>query len=380
MLEFKQLKEKYKDFEQADFEVYINEKEISENKAGAFINFIEVELSSGYDASIASFQIHNCFCEYPGYFELDNIKKYIQIGSSVDIFLGYQYTVKEVFLGFITRVNFIYEDRNDPYIQVTAMDVKGIMMANSYAKVLKATSYSEAVKEILSQTAYEKLVNESIIRKLEISDTPDKKEGGQNNEQKNITIDMVSESDYEFVVRAAKRFHYEFYIHCGIVYFRKAKSEQNILLELGVETGLLELDVGYDISGLVSQIEVRAMDQGKGENVSAAKKLNNKISTGNKAKSLMSGSKRVWIDAAIISKEDAGKRAEYLAEDISYQFAALQAKLVGLPELVPGNFIKIKGLNIPMDNQFYVTKVTHRIELAGGYHTTITGCGSSIGE
>ena len=38
------------------------------------------------------------------------------------------------------------------------------------------------------------------------------------------TVEMVAESDYEFVVKAAKKYNYEFFVSGGNVYFRKAKE------------------------------------------------------------------------------------------------------------------------------------------------------------
>ena len=54
---------------------------------------------------------------------------------------------------------------------------------------------------------------------------------------------MVAESDYEFVVKAAKKHNFEFFTECGQVYFRKAKSDTSILMEIGPATGMHSFDV-----------------------------------------------------------------------------------------------------------------------------------------
>ena len=57
-------------------------------------------------------------------------------------------TAKNVFVGVITRINYLFEKQDVPCIRVTAMDVKGVMMAGSYSAQLDAKYYCDAVKKI----------------------------------------------------------------------------------------------------------------------------------------------------------------------------------------------------------------------------------------
>ena len=95
------------------------------------------------------------------------------------------------------------------------MDVKGVMMAGSYSTQLRAKNYSDAVKEILEKTAYEKLGMQGmqVIKEIKIDNTPDKQRALLNPTQgtSDKTIEMVAESDYEFVVKAAKKHNFEFF-------------------------------------------------------------------------------------------------------------------------------------------------------------------------
>ena len=270
---FENLKKEYENFENPVVVLKVNGKDFKSNKKGFIISDIEVELTCGYEASIVTFSIYNVFDQFSSKFMTEDVKKYIFLGSSVELALGYASTARMVFCGFISRVNFFYDKGDLPGIRVTAMDVKGIMMANNYSKQLTAKSYSAAVKEIFTKNAYVTMNNKQIIKNLIISDTPD-----QNNKDEDKTIEMVCESDYEFVVKAAKKYNFEFFSEQGNVYFRRAKSNSEILMELGPSTGLREFDIEYDITGLVEEIEARSMDNGKGKLIKAKKKFNNKIS------------------------------------------------------------------------------------------------------
>lgn len=497
---YEELREEYDSFHTPTVKIVVKGKDIGEDKNGLVVSDIEVEITCGFEASIATFWIYNCFMN--GSFQFDKIKKYVAIGSDVVISIGYASAVREVFRGFISKVSFAYRREDIPGVEVTAMDVKGIMMSGTYSKQLKATTWSDAVAEIMENTAYSKLQSNEIIKKLEISETPDKKEasalgglpgldaipdldavpgldaipgvsdlansvvdaakstaenaaksavqsavssvanaaaGAAMNAANSLTggaagaaleaaggvagvanaasqamdaankaadaakdaskalnslskatgaipgvpgvpgtatdktIEMVCESDYEFVVKAAKKFNYEFFTNAGTVYFRPAKDYKDILMEIEPNPLLRSFEVDYDITGLVGKVEVRATDAGKASSISSSKSLNNKISQGNMAKPLVKDTTKVYIDPTVSSKKDAQYRAEYLAEDISYRFGTLEAELMGIPELVPGRFIKLKGLGTAVSNTFYLMTVRHIMTGEGEFITKITG-------
>lgn len=286
-----------------------------------------------------------------------------------ELSLGYLDQTRTVFAGVITRVEFIYENEEQPYVRVTALDVKGIMMACRFAKQLNARNYSDAVKEIFTRAAYNKMQQYGMLT-LKIDDTPDKQSSEKDTAK---TIEVTGESDYEFVVRAAKRYNYEFFAHCDTVYFRKAKKNKEVLIELAPGSGLLGFDIGYDITGITEQVEVRGTDTGKAKVIEASQKIKNKISTGSHAKALLKGSTKVYTDPSVTSKAEAQERAEYLAEQTAYQFGSADCKSIGIPELVPGRYVRIDALGTAVENLFYLQTVRHVIRQEEGYRTYLEG-------
>ena len=150
------------------------------------------------------------------------------------------------------------------------------------------------------------------------------------------------------------------------------------MIEAGPGDGLRGFDVGYDFTGIVEKVEVRGMDVGKSKLISATQKMNNKLSQGNKAKPLVSKSQKVYIDATVSSKEEAQYRAEYLAEDIAYRLGTLEAEFIRLPELIPGRFLKLKGLGTAVSNTFYLVQVRHVMDSERGFITKVTGKSASM--
>ena len=486
---FDELKKEYDSFVNPVILVEVEGNEINKTKTGLLIGNIEIESTSGFEAGIASFVIYGCYNRQTCEFEYKKIKKFVMIGAQVSISIGYGSVVKEVFCGFISQVNFFFQEDENPGVRVTCMDIKGIMMANCHSKQMMAMSYSEAVSEIFAAEPYTDLKERGVIKDLKITDTPDKEDlasgalgaladaagvgdladaamdvgseltnnasaltgsaagsaatgaldsltGGAvsavtnaastvgsavdtakaaadtakdaANQAKNAaaqlnqvagnipgvggvavpsmpgtatdkTVEMVAESDYEFVVKAAKKYNYEFFVSAGNVYFRKAKECTDVLMELSPATGMQNVDVEYNVTGLVGKIEVRSTDVGKASQISNSVKLKNKLTKGKYASKLVQDSAKVYIDPTADSKKEAGYRAEYLAEDIAYRYGTLEAEFIGLPDLVVGRYIKLKGMGDPVNNLFYIMNVRHTMDGERGFTTKITAKAAGLG-
>lgn len=376
------LESKYNRFIHPVIDIVINEKSINGGKRRFGISNVSIDLTVGFEASQAVFSIYNAFDYDDKEFEFDMVKDFVLIGSPVQIYLGYELELTEVFRGVITKVSFLMEEGDIPNIQVTAMDVKAVMMANRYSRMLKATNYTDAVKEIFGQPVYEGLHNSGVIVGYEIKDTPDylPASPGGGSQETDTMIELAGESDYEFLVRSAKKFNYEFFVLGGRVYFRQAKCDTENQISIDSGAMIKRMSVDYDISGLVEKVEVRGLDVSKAKVIKGTKKNSNKLSQGNKVKSLISGTQFVYIDPTVMSQSDASFRASSLMEDISYRYGSLELEINGLPELLPGKFIKIDGLGKAVSNSFYVQNIRHSMTSKGEFVTRISGKAAKQGS
>ncbi len=351
------------------------------NKDNYLLDDFHIELTCGFEASIASFRIYNVYDPDEASFKYSAIKSQVCLGNTLDIVMGYMGVGRTVFHGFVAGLDFHFERSGLPYIEVTGMDVKGIMMANSYSQQIAAASYSAAVRQILERTVYSNIVQGMNLR---IESTPETSGGsglaggmGGTGDSSPVTIEMVAESDYEFVVKAAKRYNFEFFCDKTTVYFRPAKSDTTPQAELSIGGGISDFNVGYSITGLVGSVETRSVDAGTGKIMKSSKKLT--ASLDSKARALVKSAQKVYIDPTIQSQQDADARAESLFETMRYQLGSFTATCVGIPDLSPGRFLNVKGMGEPADNNFYITTVTHQFSSEEGYRTMLEGKAASIG-
>lgn len=383
--EFDDLKTKYNVFQKPIAVLRIEDKDVG-GKKGYPISDVEIDLTCGYEASVAEFSLYKVYNKVRDCFEVAGaLKKYIALGARTEIALGYGALAELVFVGVVTRVSYRYDAEEIPCIRVCAMDVKGVMMAGSYSRQLTAASYSAAVKEILMKNVYAGMQNSGIIRGIQVTDTPDQPAPVPVGEAAvtDRSVEMAAESDYEFVVRAARRYNYEFFTECGIVLFRKAKADKDIRIAISSKSGLYHFDITYDVTGLVNKVTVRAVDAGKAKVISSGAK--NRAALPAKAKALLKGSEKVYIDASAVSVEETGYRADSLMENISYRYGSLECEVQGLPEYLPGYFVEVTGVGGSADNKFYITRAVHKLSKEGRYTVKLEGkaCGennSSVGN
>lgn len=395
--DLRNLFEKYEGFTFPLARVYLGGKDPTKDKKVAVtVSDISVELTSDFKASIATFTLFGGFDTVTGAYDMENLKKYAMLGQDVRILMGYSTSITEVFRGYVAMVNFQFYPGDDDTagIRITAMDVKGIMMVNNSSRRLKANYYSDAVKEILEQAPYENLKNREIITDVAVTDTPDKPQGGTaaggagalggagaaGGTQPDNRIEVVAESDYEFVIKVCKKFNYEFFSIGGNIAFRKAKANTQELMEIFPSVAIKSYDIGYDITGVAGSVKVRNIDVGKASKIEVTKKNNGTFSLGNKAKPLISKQTYVYTDSAVETQSDADLRASYIMEEMSYRLGSLNMTLYGMPELVPGRFVRLKAFGDGASNTFYITDVIHEYNESNGFTTTIIGKAATIAK
>ena len=176
---FDDLRTTYGGLDEAITVIKVGGKTLGDGQNGFPVSDLYVDLTSGYEASMAEFSIYNVYDKSASTFNIDdNLKKFLTMGAKVQISTGYGTQTKIIFVGAIMRVDYHHGMDDVPYIRVTAMDVKGIMMSSTYSRQLKATCYSGAVQEILEKSVYTNMQSSGIIEEIRVTDTPDKEGSG----------------------------------------------------------------------------------------------------------------------------------------------------------------------------------------------------------
>lgn len=351
----KELKTKrYNDFIGYKVSIEVGGKDITKEK-DLLIRDVSVVLSTGLEASVCTFNFKSKVTSYDskgGKIEDDScIPEITKLGTKVEVKMGYDDKLKQVFVGYVYTVNVNVETVTEIIYTVEAMDVKALMMNSRRMDVKTAAtdSYSKAVTELLKD--YSAYYNDTEITETQQLTTP---------------IVQYDQSDYEFVAGLAKKLNYLFYVFNGKVFFTKYPTgDAAIEIEPGVD--LLSFSREATLSDQVKTVIARSNDEKNPEEPIEGKTsaIKNKIGDGKRsatdAKIIDDKNTVVIIDNTVNSQEEAEKRAQAELERLSMGFAKGSFEVRGIPEIEPGTYVEIKGFNEDLNGKYFVTEVRHEV-------------------
>ena len=270
-------------------------------------------------------------------------KSAFSIGAVVTVELGYQSSSLSIFKGFVAMRGVEFGMKT-PFLVLTLMDARRLMMlTGAQYKLHTQKNYSDVFKEIMG--SYSKLCS-TVIE----STSDDLK-------------DPVSQTqdDYHFVtgdlIRKA-RVDREFFILGDKAYFRtprKAKSPI-MTLQYGRELIALKTDEGYRDA----KIEVTGSDEENQKSI----KGNASVKKASGQKSILTKTPEIYLaDAMSNTQKKATDKAKAVASRQGWAAQSGMAITVGLPELVPGRYVKVEKLDKDLcDHKYYIKTVVHEID------------------
>lgn len=356
---FKSLVKKYDNFSAPAVEIAVGSTKLMTGK-DLDISSVEIELTSGYEASGCSFVISSAYDIEKTNFSKDVSS--IQIGEKVEVFIGYV-RKESVFEGYINQVDYIYGiDSEEFEIRVECMDAKGLLMKNRRLEFFAEKSADAVVKKILSDSPVSRYLSGKEIDTCPKDDVP-------------LRSHMMT--DYEVIVEQASKNGYEFFIIQGKAYFRKKQKNKSTLIKLSPKDGIIGAKLSLSGQQLVKKIEVRSIDEESGKQIKGIANVSGKFSQSSSGNMMLGTSTQVFYEPGVKDADEAKKRANARAEAIADHFGELECECVGIPELVPGRFISVEQLSTQANRKYYVRYVRHEINETG-YRTYFKAGVSSL--
>ncbi|MEG0616610.1 MAG: contractile injection system protein, VgrG/Pvc8 family [Oscillospiraceae bacterium] len=339
---YKLLKAKYNEFAAPSVKIKVDGTEILAQKDVRITN-LTVDLTCEYPASGCSFDIIGEYEPSHTDFKANGSEKILQLGAKVEIELGYIKT-EQVFLGIIMQVEYQFDTDATPSIHVECMDAKCLLMKTQRMRLL----CDKKVQDIISDILKDKPTNDYLTGKsIKVPNDAQQQ------------LDQKMETDYDFIVRHAQFYGCEFFIFNGKAYFRKTPAMSMPIMQLSPGEGILSATFRMQGQELVEKVRVIGIDP-KNDNWITSNCLNlSKLSTRATAKKMIKGTQRQYFDPSVITTSLAEMRSRAIMDGIKSSFGVFEANCVGIPDIVPGRQIKIKGLCTAADRNYYITNVHH---------------------
>lgn len=342
--DYSSLQKKYKGFAVPAAKVVIGGTDLMAMKE-AHVTSLEVVLSIE-GAGSARVVLGNCYDYKNGSFQA-KLKNLAVLGKTVEVSLGYGSSLLTVFKGFLFSTGMVLDAEEGISFEIMALDVRRLMMSdNFHAAEHSIKNYSDAVTTIMKR--YQKLCT------AKIENTSENFQDG---------VIRQNASDYDFIVRdliGSGLVEREFFVVADKAYFRKPRSVSSVLLTLGIGKGLIRFSRNAEYEN--QKFLVCGFDpvSGKAVEGSAVSKATDSLTD-----ALGGAGERIIMDPACISSAQAGNMAKNLAAIALAKRQRAEGSCVGLPEIIPGRFLKLERVDSQMNQKYYVTRVTHTYDEDG---------------
>lgn len=254
-------------------------------------------------------------------------------GNSVTIALGHgegSSSTTKVFKGEIETVRPEFNAAQPPRVQVTAYGPLRKMMHGTNSNSWEKKTIGKIVSAVASDLGSVK--TEKAKTKL-------------------TRVFQEDQSDYQFVKSLANKYGFEFFESLGKGVFRPKQGGSS------PEDPVVELYYGESLESFSAEmkppehgtVEVRDWDETKEQKI--VKSASNEKGTG----------KRVY-HVPVDSKAEAKKIAEAKLDSLRVEGIG---ETFGIPSVVAGKVVKLKGLGSKFTNNYYVTRATHRMGDSG---------------
>lgn len=333
------LARRYENFYRPAVVVKVDGQELEE-ACGAKLLSVNVKLTVQASAS-AEFEI-------AGNYDLEarrldsRLKNKLCMGSKVTVAFGYGSELKEVFYGFICSIGISFQDMTS--MRVVAMDLRKLLAENSETRQHKFSSYSDLLKSVLQdyKPMYESL---EIARTTKFSEPQTMRQKG---------------TDAQFLRRICENADLDFIMISGSLYFKK--KENNVTPLLTLEWGKELISFQRNNEYKYKKIVVTGMDE-------AGKKLESnpvEVKSSKNIKNVISKIPTEYIEESRADTQELVQNiADHKAREEEDGCQSGSGSCIGIPELIPGRYIKLVKLDPDLDGSYYITSVSHSFGTEG---------------
>lgn len=330
---FDELHQKYRNFLTPAARILLDGNDL-QGSLGLAADEVSVDLRMD-EASSCTFNIVNAYDLKSSSFNSISKSKVIP-GAVVEVSLGYSSNLTLLFKGYISEVSASFRDM--PILSVTAMDVRKLMMESGDTFYIhQVKSYSAAFSEVMER--YAKLSPNPVL-----DSTPEEFED----------IAQMN-NDYDFITKyLAVKADREFFVLAGTAYFRTPEK---------VTAPILTLEWGRDLISFTRnsiyqdiQVTVIGYDEEKKEAIKgeATEKSDDK-----QQQVIAQAQKTLSSDPSITDMKAARQAAEKAALERKKRAQGGKGSCIGLPEIVPGRFVKLDKLDSDINKAYYLDQVKH---------------------
>ena len=355
--DFKTLEGKYGGFLGPAVKIKVGDTEVDSSKVP--ITSLTVEIDAGKSAGGCSFVIESMY-DYENSVWTGEILNTIEIGAKIEIEAGYV-EKKRVFYGFVDDYSIEYTSNGAPSLSVSGIDAKGSLMNNAEQDYKEEESTKDVIEAVLK-----KCKTNNSAESFTVGSLVDIKYDAQ------LIKDEMT--DYAFLNELAELFNMQFFVVNGEIIFDNLMSDTKVLISLTLGMSLISFKKTISTKDQISKFIVRGYDPLTNEPISGeADSTSISGPEGEEAKDKAGeivGAVKEERNYFVTTADEAANLAQSRFDAAAFGVVKGTGKCLGIPEIIPGRYIEINGLDDKSDNIYFVTKVTHQYSGEEGYSTS----------
>lgn len=354
--DFKALEQKYAEFMAPSFEIKIGRYVIDSSQIP--VSSLSVEMNCKNSAGGCSFVIESQY-DYETSSFAGTLRDIVKIGEVLSIKAGYV-AKKEIFFGCIDSVTVNYSTGSAPTIEVSGIDAKAYLMSRGEIEYFSAKPPAEAVRAMLAQcvsAGYAKSVTVGSIKPFQ-------------------TELIRSETDTcAFLTTLASLYGMNFFIIDGEIIFDDVYTYTSPIMTLTWGENLMEFSKSCSLEHQVASVTVHSNDPKSGEEICGTA---DRVTAGGEGStavvtaSRFSDTEEDIIDQFAATEEECRRIAQIQLNRSAMEYVSGEGKCIGIPELIPGRYVRVRGLDPSTDGLYFINKVKHKYGSESGYHVSFS--------
>lgn len=327
---------------------------------------LDKETLSSFELTVSNWDDSRLFFKYSDTTLFD-------LGRQVKVAMGYADRVLPLIVGRITTMSPKFPSSGEPTVAISGVDSM-VLLKESKPKEEKPKKYIDMADWEIAQMVAEDY-------KLPVKVT---REG-----RKHPLVIQGNQDDATFLKERAARIDFECYVLTDPItgkdelHFERPKDGRAAdtirVFDFTWGENLIEFNPTLTLSSQVASVTVRGWDSRKKEPIAyKAEEKDIKREQGQSgkgtsgaaaAKTSLGNRQDVVVDAFVATEDEARELAISLINERAYDFITGSGKVIGLPDLRPGDNVNLEGLGDRFRGTYYVKKVEHLFN-GSGYLTT----------
>lgn len=333
------LANQYGNFKVPSYKVSVGGREISPGK-DILLSSMSITLSLRYASSVV-IDIIGAYNKEKREFS-SSVKSTLSLGKIIEVEIGYLSSLVKVFKGYICSVSM--KVSKNPCISLIAMDVRKLMMDAGYKeRYFDDPNYSDMAKKIMN--------NYLCLCSLE-------QKGSSNQLKEKI---YQKGSDFDFITKVlAQKLDREFFVFYDKAYFRESNESaaEVITLEYGLSLMEFSKQSGYlDLNIVLVSYDNKEQKRTKKEQAVKNKDLKQPV--------LSTSDSEIIAGWDIRTSEEMTAISNHIVKNKKNKARTGEGTCIGLPQIIPGRYIKINKADNSINGKYYVTEVIHSIDKSG---------------